>query len=183
MKIIDFNKQNEQQKATSIKMSDLKDIEVEDVSFQKIRGSVLKSDWYRKLHNVELLQPGSNMCGRMRTYAKLDIDTDVLQVATRMLFDEIKKAMDKGERGFFDFEDAMLNHYCTKKQTDNQELVMLLMNHYSVLIIAGPVAVQTQEGLKTKDIRSGAPELVGAWHEILNFYGYTDDIIEKIFIK
>lgn len=44
MKIIDFNKQNEKQKATSI-MSDLKDIEVEDVSFQKIRGCVLKSDW------------------------------------------------------------------------------------------------------------------------------------------
>lgn len=43
--------------------------------------------------------------------------------------------------------------------------------------------VQTQEGLKTKDIRSGAPELVGTWHEILNSYGYTDDIIEKIFIK
>ena len=100
MKIIDFNKQNEKQKATSINMSDLKDVEVEDVSFQKIRGGVLKSDWYRKLHNAELLQPGSNMCGRMRTYAKLDIDTDVLQVATRMLFDEIKKSMDKGEHGF-----------------------------------------------------------------------------------
>ena len=51
------------------------------------------------------------------------------------------------------------------------------------MIIAGPVSVHTQEGLKTKDIRSGAPELVGAWHEVLNSYGYTDDIIEKIFIK
>lgn len=144
MKTIDFNKQNGKQKATSINMSDLKDVEVEDVSFQKIRGGVLKSDWYRKLHNVELLLPGSNMCGRMRTYAKLDIDTDVLQVATRMLFDEITKAMHKGEHEFFDFEDAMLNHYCTKKQTEKQELVMLLLNYYSVLIIAGPVAVHTR---------------------------------------
>lgn len=48
MKIIDFNKQNEKQKVTSINMSDLKDVEVEDVSFQKIRGGVLKSDWYKK---------------------------------------------------------------------------------------------------------------------------------------
>lgn len=73
----------------------------------------------------------------------------------------------------------MINHHCTEKQTEKQELVMLLMNCLAVLSIAGPVAVHTQEGLKTKGIRSGAPELVGAWHEVSDSYGYTDDMIEK----
>lgn len=182
MKTIGFNKQNEKQKAAGINMSGLKDVEVEDVSFQKIRGCALKSDWHRKFHNAELLQPGSNVCGRMRTCAKLDVDTDVLQSAARLLFDEIRKAMDKSEHGFFDFEDAMLNHHCAEKQTGKQELVMLLMNCLAVLSIAGPVAAHTRR-IETKGVRSGAPELAGAWHGVSDSYGYTDDMIEKIFIK